>query len=63
MMVSALNHLNGTGSTTGSTALKEESHACILTGTRQGWYEFTEKMVRGYVRECFRNAARKRHAA
>jgi len=24
-------------------ALKQPSHASILTGTRQGWYEFTEK--------------------
>ncbi|WP_209598876.1 hypothetical protein [Ruegeria sp. HKCCSP351] len=31
-------------------ALKRESHAHILTGTRQGWYEFTETMIRGYVR-------------
>jgi uncharacterized protein len=31
-------------------SLKQPSHACILTGTRQGWYEFTEKVVRGYVR-------------
>lgn len=30
--------------------LKQPSHACILTGSRQGWYEFTEKMIRGYVR-------------
>lgn len=30
--------------------LKTESHGYILTGTRQGWYEFTEKMIRGYVR-------------
>ena len=31
-------------------ALKQPSHGSILTGTRQGWYEFTEKMIRGYVR-------------
>jgi hypothetical protein len=31
-------------------SLKQLSHGCILTGTRQGWYEFTEKMLRGYVR-------------
>ena len=31
-------------------SLKQASHGGILTGTRQGWYEFTEKMVRGYVR-------------
>jgi hypothetical protein len=30
--------------------LKQPSHGCILTATRQGWYEFTEKMIRGYVR-------------
>ena len=30
--------------------LKQASHAAILTGTRQGWYEFSEKMIRGYVR-------------
>lgn len=30
--------------------LKKEAHAEILTGSRQGWYEFTEKMIRGYVR-------------
>ncbi|MGO9237899.1 MAG: AAA family ATPase [Methylocella sp.] len=31
-------------------SLKQPSHGCILTATRQGWYEFTEKMIRGYVR-------------
>lgn len=31
-------------------SLKQPSHSRILTGTRQGWYEFTEKMIRGYVR-------------
>lgn len=30
--------------------LKSEPHGKILTATRQGWYEFTEKMIRGYVR-------------
>lgn len=30
--------------------LKQEAHACILSGSRAGWYEFTEKMIRGYVR-------------
>lgn len=30
--------------------LKTPTHASILTGNRQGWYEFTEKMIRGYVR-------------
>lgn len=30
--------------------LKQPSHARMLTGTRQGWYEFTETMIRGYVR-------------
>lgn len=31
-------------------SLKRPSHASILSGTRAGWYEFTEKMIRGYVR-------------
>jgi len=31
-------------------SLKQRSHASILTGTRAGWYEFTEKVIRGYVR-------------
>jgi uncharacterized protein len=31
-------------------ALKKDNHACILTGSRQGWYEFTEPVMRGYVR-------------
>jgi len=31
-------------------SLKQPSHASILSGTRQGWYEFAEKMIRGYVR-------------
>lgn len=30
--------------------LKGEAHGCILIGSRQGWYEFAEKMIRGYVR-------------
>ena len=30
--------------------LKSEAHGCILTANRQGWYEFTEKMIRGFVR-------------
>jgi Cdc6-like AAA superfamily ATPase len=30
--------------------LKREAHGSILIGTRQGWYEFSEKMIRGYVR-------------
>lgn len=31
-------------------SLKSPSHASILKGSRSGWYEFTEKMIRGYVR-------------
>lgn len=31
-------------------ALKTPAHGSILTGTRQGWYECTEKMMRGYAR-------------
>jgi len=31
-------------------SLKTRSHAEMLTGSRQGWYEFSEKMIRGYVR-------------
>lgn len=31
-------------------SLKKDSHARILTGSRTGWYEFTEMMIRGYVR-------------
>jgi Cdc6-like AAA superfamily ATPase len=31
-------------------SLKKPTHGEILTGNRQGWYEFTEKMIRGYVR-------------
>lgn len=30
--------------------LKGDAHGRILTGSRQGWYEFSEKMIRGYVR-------------
>lgn len=30
--------------------LKSEPHGFILSANRQGWYEFTEKMIRGYVR-------------
>ena len=39
----------GTASINGNN-LKRANHGSILTGTRQGWYEFTEKMIRGYVR-------------
>jgi hypothetical protein len=31
-------------------ALKKPNHASILKANRQGWYEFTEAVVRGYVR-------------
>lgn len=31
-------------------SLKKESHGAILVATRQGWYEFAEKIVRGYAR-------------
>lgn len=31
-------------------SLKKASHAGILKGSRSGWYEFSEKMIRGYVR-------------
>jgi hypothetical protein len=31
-------------------ALKKPSHASILKATRAGWYEFSENIVRGYVR-------------
>lgn len=31
-------------------ALKRTSHSCILKANRQGWYEFSEAVVRGYVR-------------
>jgi hypothetical protein len=31
-------------------ALKRPAHASILMANRQGWYEFTEAVVRGYVR-------------
>jgi Cdc6-like AAA superfamily ATPase len=30
--------------------LKDKRHGNILGGSRQGWYEFTEKMMRGYAR-------------
>ena len=30
--------------------LKLEAHGRILIGTRTGWYEFRENLVRGYVR-------------
>ncbi len=31
-------------------ALKRESHGNILLGTRQGWYELREPILRGYIR-------------
>ncbi|WP_222861713.1 hypothetical protein, partial [Oceaniovalibus sp. ACAM 378] len=31
-------------------SLKRDTHSNILTGSRAGWYEFTETMLRGYVR-------------
>lgn len=31
-------------------ALKKPNHGAILKATRQGWYEFQENFVRGYVR-------------
>lgn len=31
-------------------ALKKESHGAILEGSRSGWYEFSDKVVRGYAR-------------
>ena len=31
-------------------SLKKPTHACIVRANRQGWYEFTEAVVRGYVR-------------
>lgn len=31
-------------------ALKGDAHGAILVGTRAGWYEFREKMMRGYAR-------------
>jgi uncharacterized protein len=31
-------------------SLKKNTHASILTANRQGWYEFSEAVVRGYVR-------------
>ena len=30
--------------------LKQDPHGCILKASRQGWYEFSENIVRGYVR-------------
>jgi Cdc6-like AAA superfamily ATPase len=30
--------------------LKKKGYGYILTGTRAGWYEYTEKIVRGYAR-------------
>jgi hypothetical protein len=30
--------------------LKQEAHGRILKANRTGWYEFSESMVRGYVR-------------
>jgi hypothetical protein len=30
--------------------LKRSTHGSILKANRQGWYEFTEAVVRGYVR-------------
>jgi ATPase domain predominantly from Archaea len=30
--------------------LKKPAHGCILDANRQGWYEFSENVVRGYVR-------------
>lgn len=30
--------------------LKKDTHGCIVTGNRQGWYGFRENVVRGYVR-------------
>jgi hypothetical protein len=31
-------------------ALKRPAHGSILLGSRQGWYEFREPVMRGYVR-------------
>lgn len=31
-------------------ALKRVSHGEILVGTRQGWYELREPILRGYIR-------------
>jgi uncharacterized protein len=31
-------------------ALKRATHGSILRGSRQGWYEFSEPVMRGYVR-------------
>jgi len=30
--------------------LKEKAHGEVLIGTRQGWYEFNEPMLRGLCR-------------
>jgi hypothetical protein len=30
--------------------MKSDTHGEILIGTRAGWYEFREKMMRGYAR-------------
>ena len=30
--------------------LTQESHGCILSARGNGWYEFSERMMRGYVR-------------
>ena len=32
--------------------LKKESSGSVLKGTRSGWYEYNEKVVRGYARLC-----------
>lgn len=31
-------------------ALKRDSHGAILVGSRQGWYELSEPILRGYIR-------------
>jgi len=31
-------------------ALKRATHGSILKGSRQGWYEFSERVMGGYVR-------------
>lgn len=31
-------------------SLKSDASGCILKGTRAGWYEFSERVVRGYAR-------------
>ena len=30
--------------------LKRAEHSSVLSATRSGWYEFTEKMLRGFAR-------------